>query len=80
MHSYGKYKMVINIIIFKIKGKLMCETRNENKRTSAAYKSSSKPESEAPAPTAPAKSAPVKSDGKQVRPKRPYVRKQPVQK
>ena len=55
-------------------GKLMCETRNENKKTRAAYKSVPR---EVPVP---AKVDQTRPASKPVKPKRPYVRKQPVQK
>lgn len=58
-------------------GKLMCETRNENKKSRTAYKNSSREEAEVPKST----STPRPSSSKPTtRPKRPYVKKQQVQK
>jgi len=66
-------------------GKLMCETRNENKKNRTVYKNSSRAEgdvAEAPKPAPRAPPAPVskQADKSSTRPKRPYVRKQQAQK
>ena len=60
-------------------GKLMCETRNENKKSRTSYKSSSRRESDVestPTPVKPQQSKPA--DKSASRPKRSYVRKNQV--
>ena len=63
-------------------GKLMCETRNENKKNRTAYKNSSRPDDVVPEVSKPTTKPvePKQSSKPAARPKRPYVRKQQAQK